>query len=79
MTALNTGTLSVRQAAERLDVRVNEIYRLLRTGRLDGAKKIRVGGFSRSTTEWVIPRASIEAWAASGNGKKRRGMRGNNG
>lgn len=53
-------TFTVREAAAYLGVRVDEIYRLLRSGKLIG-RKVGVGKFASHTQAWVIPGYAVRA------------------
>lgn len=59
-------TFSVREASIHLKVRTEEVYRLLKEGKLKGHRMSIPG---RNGIEWVIPEAEVINWAAS---KKRR-------
>jgi excisionase family DNA binding protein len=66
-------TFSVREAAAFLGVRTEEIYRLLKSGKIKGHRMGGVG-FGRPSAEWVIPESSITEWAKNGSRRKKSGI-----
>lgn len=66
-------TFSVRAAAAYLGVRTEEIYRLLKGGKLEGHKMAQLGFGRGSSEEWVIPQAAIDKWKASSRRRRNNG------
>jgi excisionase family DNA binding protein len=64
-------TLSVREAAAFLGLRLDHVYKLLKEGKLKGHRMAQVGFGRGSSVEWVIPEASVVEYRD--NGARRKG------
>lgn len=64
-------TFSVREAASFLGVRTEEIYRLLKEGKLKGHRMSQAGFGRGGGAVWVIPEAAVMEWANSSKRRKK--------